>query len=147
MPRADVRRDPTGNVAVPRKVYGTMRAMVVDDSKAMRTILRRLLGECGYDEILEAGNGREALDVLGGNECPELVLVDWNMPEMTGIEFVAAVRQNDAWDGMVLMMITTETAVEKIQEALEAGANEYVMKPFTKEVLLDKLAILDVSHG
>ena len=124
-----------------------MRAMVVDDSKAMRTILRRLLAECGYDEILEASNGLEALEQLGTGGLPELALVDWNMPEMSGIEFVSAVRENEAWAGVVLMMITTETAVERITEALSAGADEYVMKPFTKEVLLEKLAILESSRG
>ncbi len=133
--------------AGPGKVSGTMRAMVVDDSKAMRTILRRLLTECGYDEILEAANGLEALDHLAAGGLPELALVDWNMPEMSGIEFVSAVRDNEAWSGVVLMMITTETAVERITEALSAGADEYVMKPFTKEVLLEKLAILESTRG
>jgi two-component system chemotaxis response regulator CheY len=120
-----------------------MRAMVVDDSKAMRTILKRLLHECGYTDVVEAGNGLEALDVLAAGALPELGLVDWNMPEMTGIELVAAVRANPAYAGMVLMMITTETAIERIQEALDAGADEYVMKPFTKEVLLEKLELLN----
>ncbi len=123
-----------------------MRAMVVDDSKPMRTILKRLLSECGYAEILEVGTGREALDVMHAG-APELVLVDWNMPEMSGIEFVSAVRANPEWNDVTLMMITTETAIDKVQEALAAGADEYVMKPFTKEVLFDKLEIRKSSRA
>lgn len=119
-----------------------MRAMVVDDSKAMRTILKRLLGECGYSEILEAGNGREGMEIMQGGDVPELALVDWNMPEMTGIEFVAAVRADPSFSNVILMMITTETSIDKIQEALATGADEYVMKPFTREVLLEKLEII-----
>lgn len=123
-----------------------MRAMVVDDSKAMRTILKRLLGECGYTDILEAGNGREGLEAMQSG-APELALVDWNMPEMSGIEFVAAVRANQEWNNVILMMITTETSIDKIQEALATGADEYVMKPFTKEVLLEKLEIIKSTRA
>jgi len=70
--------------------------------------------------------------------------VDWNMPEMTGIEFVQAVRAKPEYDGMKLMMVTTETEMSQVSVALEAGANEYAMKPFTKEVLHDKLTMLGV---
>jgi two-component system chemotaxis response regulator CheY len=137
----------TGQTPWSKKGERTMRAMVVDDSKAMRTILKRLLTECGYTEIAEAGNGREGLDVMQGPDAPELALVDWNMPEMSGIEFVAAVRANPAWNNVILMMITTETSIDKIQEALATGADEYVMKPFTKEVLLEKLEIIKSTRA
>lgn len=124
-----------------------MQAMVVDDSKAMRTILRRILEEIGYEDILEAGNGAEALDVLVGVPAPQLVLVDWNMPEMTGIDFVRAARADERFRDTAIVMITTETAVERIEDALAAGANDYVMKPFTKDVLVDRLQFLGIDVG
>ncbi len=116
-----------------------MRAIVVDDSKAMRAILKRLLTECGYSEILEAGSGREGLDAIAAVEPIELVLVDGNLPEMSTIEFATAVRAN-AQCGVNLLVITNET--DQTQSALAAGADECVMKPFTKEVLLEKLDII-----
>jgi two-component system chemotaxis response regulator CheY len=120
-----------------------MRALVIDDSRAVRAIIRNILREIGL-EVVEAGNGREALDEMG--RCPdvELILVDWNMPVMNGLEFVRAVRSQRAYDGVRIMMVTTETETEQVTRALSAGANEYLMKPFTKEVLVAKLSLLDV---
>ena len=74
----------------------------------------------------------------------ELVLVDWNMPVMNGLEFIKAVRSDRALDPVRIMMVTTETEQEQVIRALDAGANEYVMKPFTKEILVAKLSLLDV---
>lgn len=122
-----------------------MRAIVVDDSKAMRTILKRLLLECGYDHVDEAENGVVGLDVLRKGARPGLMLVDWNMPEMNGLEFVTAVRSVPLFNNVVIMMITTETAIERIEQALAAGADEYLMKPFNKEVLLEKLELLKAA--
>lgn len=119
--------------------------MVVDDSKAMRMILKRLLTDCGYADLMEAGDGHEAftlLSSLNGEPCPELILIDWNMPVMNGLELVEALRADSKFAKTVLVMITTETALERIQQALEAGADEYMMKPFTKEVLLEKLELI-----
>lgn len=118
------------------------KAMVVDDSRAIRMILSRTLSAMGW-QVCEASNGREAINVL--EQSPEkirLVLVDWNMPEMNGLEFVRRVRHDSRYDETKLMMVTTETQVEQMMTALEAGANEYVMKPFTKDVIEDKLRIL-----
>ncbi|MFN7938574.1 MAG: response regulator [Bryobacteraceae bacterium] len=119
------------------------RAMVVDDSRAIRLILTRTLAEFGYD-VCQAANGKEALSVLEGHQDVSLVLVDWNMPEMNGLEFVKNVRADDRYGEVKLMMVTTETQVEQMITALEAGANEYVMKPFTKEVIEGKLRVLGV---
>ncbi|MBI4906742.1 MAG: response regulator [Acidobacteria bacterium] len=119
------------------------KAMVVDDSRAIRTILARILGQLGYD-VCQAANGKEALTVLHDEGNVSLVLVDWNMPEMNGLEFVKGVRSNRDYDAVKLMMVTTETQIELMMVALEAGANEYVMKPFTKEVIEDKLRMLGV---
>lgn len=117
------------------------RALVVDDSRVMRTMLRRNLEGRGFD-VVEAGNGREALERLALMRIPDLALVDWNMPEMNGIELVAELRSDPNYDAMLVMMVTTETEPEQMQRAMDAGANEYVMKPFSKEILDDKLTLL-----
>jgi two-component system chemotaxis response regulator CheY len=119
-----------------------MRALIVDDSRAMRMILKKHLRECGFEEIHEAGDGREALEVLEGLEWADVVLVDWNMPEMSGIEFVEHVRADSLYDDVPIVMVTTETEVAQMVRALDAGANEYVMKPFTVDALREKLELL-----
>jgi two-component system, chemotaxis family, chemotaxis protein CheY len=121
-----------------------MRALVIDDSRAMRAILGKILKELGF-EVTEAGHGREGLERLQQVEKPQLALVDWNMPEMNGLEFIRAVRADHTYDDMRLMMVTTESETSAMISALEAGANEYVMKPFTKDVILEKLAILGIE--
>ena len=118
-----------------------MRALVVDDSRAMRMIVARLLQKVGF-EICFAEHGQAALQVLESEPAFDVALVDWNMPVMTGIEFVAAVRADHRWDAMRIMMVTTETEQEHVLRALEAGANEYLMKAFSPEGLVEKLAIL-----
>jgi two-component system chemotaxis response regulator CheY len=122
-----------------------MRALVVDDSKAMRMILKKSLSTCGFDEIREAGNGLEALDELAEMQWADVVLVDWNMPEMSGIEFVEAVRARSLYDDVPIVMVTTETEIAQMIRALDAGANEYIMKPFTAEVLREKLDLIGVG--
>lgn len=122
-----------------------MRALVVDDSRAIRVVIGRLLKELGF-EVVEAGNGREALARLHESR-PDVILVDWNMPEMNGFEFLVAVREEAAFTDVPLMMVTTETEVNQMSRALEAGANEYVMKPFSREALVEKLSVLGVVQG
>ena len=121
-----------------------MDALVIDDSRAMRMILGRMLRELGM-EVAEAANGRLALDLLDEGLDPGLVLVDWNMPEMTGIEFVAAVRQPPYLSVARIVMVTTETEVPQMARALASGADEYVMKPFTKESIFAKLQLLGIE--
>ncbi len=118
-----------------------MRALVIDDSKAMRMILGRYLKEAGF-QVSEACHGRDALTHLGIHGPVDLALVDWNMPEMNGLEFVQAVRADGVYGAMKLMMVTTESEIARVQAAIEAGADEYVMKPFTPDILRDKLALL-----
>lgn len=119
-------------------------AMVVDDSRAMRSILRRTLAEIGY-EVSEAGNGKEALGLLNtGQPKLDLILIDWNMPEMNGLELVKSIRELPAYADTFLMMVTTETEIDQVMLALQAGANEYVMKPFTRDVIETKLKLLGV---
>lgn len=118
-----------------------MRAIIIDDSKAMRLIIKRILTELGF-QTFEAGNGREALDALATAGPTDLALVDWNMPVMNGYEFVCEVRKDASRAGMRIVMVTTETDVSNVTLALEAGANEYLMKPFTREAMTEKLALL-----
>lgn len=121
-----------------------MRALIIDDSKAMRCLLSRMLRGVGF-EVLEAGNGREGLQRLQESGKIDLALVDWNMPEMNGLDFVRTVRAEQTYDGVLLMMVTTETEMKNVVRALAAGANEYVMKPFTHEVILEKLQIFGMA--
>lgn len=120
-----------------------MYALIVDDSRAMRHILRTILKPLGF-QIAEAGHGIEGLEQLSAQPETELALVDWNMPQMNGIEFVEAVRTNPAYQHMKLIMVTTETEPSKMALALMRGADEFLMKPFTPDMLLDKLQLLGV---
>lgn len=123
-----------------------MRALVVDDSRAMRMILKQILKELHFD-VIEAAHGLEALQRLSESGCVELALVDWNMPEMPGIDLVKEVRARESYAPMKIMMVTTETEMDRVSQALSAGADEYVMKPFTKEVILEKLGLLGLAQG
>jgi two-component system chemotaxis response regulator CheY len=118
--------------------------LIVDDSKAMRGFLTHLA--TGMDFVTtEAEDGRAALDTLIRTEAKErfdVALVDWDMPRMNGLEFVQFVRRNRAYDGLKLMMVTTSSSPEKVAAALAAGANDYLMKPVTRESLAEKLVIL-----
>src|SRR3984893_18749779 len=119
----------------------SVNALVVEDSTTIRMILRQFLGKLGFD-VVEAGNGREGLDRLREMTQTDVVLVDWNMPEMNGIDFVRAVRADRGYDVFPLVMVTTNAELENVAEALNAGANEYVMKPFTLEMIREKLELL-----
>ncbi len=118
-----------------------MHALVVDDSRAMRSILARLMTGLGF-EVSQAGDGAEALSVLEGGVRPDVILVDWNMPVMDGLTFIKTVRGRDDLREISLMMVTTESEQAQIVRALAAGAHEYVIKPFTDEVIAEKLALL-----
>ncbi len=123
-----------------------MRALVIDDSRAMRMILRRIMTQAGFT-VTEAGDGQEALDSLEQDgDTPDVALVDWNMPNMNGLEFVKAVRSNDRYSRITLMMVTTEGEQSQIVKALAAGAHEYVIKPFTPDAIVDKLDLLGLTQ-
>lgn len=120
-----------------------MRALVIDDSRAMRRILKGIVSKLGF-EVVEAGNGAEGLEALDKYPDVELALVDWNMPVMNGIEFVVEVRANQIFADLKLVMVTTETEPERMVRALLAGVDEFVMKPFSEDILLDKLKLIGV---
>ena len=120
------------------------KALVVDDSKTIRMIIRRILIELGY-EVLEAANGVEALRVIKVEKTQvELVLADWNMPEMNGLDLLKGLRQDPELASLKVIMVTTETEIDQMESALAAGANEYVMKPFTRDILMGKLELVGI---
>ena len=121
-----------------------MLALVIDDSRAMRMILRRVLTSIGFD-VVEAADGQQALDVVAAGPVPDVALIDWNMPVMNGLEFVVAARANKDYRHMTLMMVTTESEHSQIVRALAAGAHEYVLKPFTNEAITEKLSLLGLT--
>jgi two-component system chemotaxis response regulator CheY len=118
-----------------------MQALVVDDSRAMRAILTRLMTGLGFD-VVQAPDGAEALSLLDDGMRPAIALVDWNMPVMDGLTFIKACRAREEFRGITLMMVTTESEQGQIVRALAAGAHEYVIKPFTDEVIAEKLNLL-----
>ena len=123
----------------------TRKALIVDDSKAIRMILGRILRELGY-EVCEAVDGKDALKVIESERAAvQLVLADWNMPEMNGLDLIKHLRHNPELASLKVIMVTTEAEVDHIVSALEAGANEYVMKPFTKDIIRGKLEMVGIA--
>ncbi len=111
--------------------------LVVDDSRVVRRIARRILEECGF-AVREAEDGKLALDACR-SEMPAAILLDWNMPVMNGIEFLRALRAEYGPDHPIVLFCTTENDIGFIEAAIEAGAQEYIMKPFDEEILRGKL--------
>ena len=108
-------------------------------------ILAKTLKELGF-EVCEAANGREALEIIETEKSAvTLVLADWNMPEINGLELLKRLRQDPELSSLVVVMVTTETELDQMAAALEAGANEYVMKPFTKDILVEKLQLVGIN--
>lgn len=122
-----------------------MKALIIDDAITVRMMTKAFLKELGFDDIHIAENGLEALEKLNESDDFALILVDWNMPLMNGLDFIKIVRQEPNYSDLKIMMMTTENSMDKIIEAMDAGINEYMMKPFSKEVLADKLQIMGVD--
>jgi two-component system, chemotaxis family, chemotaxis protein CheY len=122
------------------------RALVVDDSRAIRAMLRRLLGSMGFG-VHDAGNGAEGLEALHqanqAGEPIDLVLVDWNMPVMDGLTFVKTMRSDTRFADTVVLMVSSESDPKKVARALIKGADDYIIKPLTAEVLVAKLEMLE----
>jgi len=115
-----------------------MRALVVEDSSTIRKILCQFLKKMGI-EVVEAGNGLEGLERLKAMAPPDLVLVDWNMPVMSGIDFIRAVRELHIYDPLPLIMVTTNSESEYLGQAVDAGANQFIQKPCTLDSLREKI--------
>lgn len=121
-----------------------MKILIVDDSRAMRMILKRMMGQLGFSDIAEAEHGAAALESLS-TSIPELALVDWNMPVMGGQEFIETLRTKRDYDKLKVMVVTSESNPRVVFAALKAGADEYVMKPITSEIITGKLQIMGLS--
>jgi two-component system, chemotaxis family, chemotaxis protein CheY len=121
-----------------------MQALVIDDSRATRRIVGQYLKDLSF-EVLEAGDGQQALDTLVEHGLPDVVMVDWNMPVMNGLDFIKAVRANKANRDLPIIMLTTETEMERMALAFLAGVNEYIMKPFSRTMIEEKLSILGIG--
>lgn len=121
-----------------------MLALIIDDSRAQRRMIGRIVGPLGF-EIIEAENGQEGLTQLHEHPNVDLVLVDWNMPVMTGIEFVVAARECEQFVSTPIVMVTTETEPARMAKAILSGVDEFVMKPFSPEILVEKLDLLGVK--
>ncbi|MFK7989059.1 MAG: PleD family two-component system response regulator, partial [Sandaracinaceae bacterium] len=124
-----------------------MNVLVIDDSETTRKVLRRILHDAGFDEVCQAGDGADGLVALDAMNDPELVLVNWSMPRMNGLEFIGAMRSASRYAGVRVMMVTTENEPAAIQAALVTGADEFLMKPFQTQDVLDKLTILGVMEA
>lgn len=118
-----------------------MQALIIDDNIEIRRLLRMILERFGY-QVREAVNGRDGLEILRTNPLPNLVLVDWKMPEMDGVTFLRAVRADRDLMKLKIMMVTGVNDLKEIESAIEAGADEYIMKPFTQRALKEKLGLL-----
>lgn len=121
-----------------------MKVLVVDDSLVIRNMLKKILERLGHT-VVQAENGAVGFERLNDNPDVKLALVDWNMPVINGIELIGRIRGAKQFGDLKIMMVTTETEPRQIVRALEAGSNEYVMKPFTPEVIEEKIRILGLS--
>lgn len=113
------------------------QCLVVDDSSVIRKVARRIMEEVNF-EVTEAENGQDALDKCRQN-LPDIILLDWNMPVMDGLEFLTALRKDPCGEAPKVIFCTTENDMDHITKAISAGANEYIMKPFDKEIIISKL--------
>ena len=118
--------------------YEGKKVLVVDDSAVMRQIIKKNLKELGFSELSEAENGAAGLK-KAGEEPLDLIVSDWNMPNMTGLEFLKAVRADASLKGIAFIMVTSESDKEKIMEAVKAGVNQYIVKPFNAIQLEEKI--------
>lgn len=119
-----------------------MKVLLVDDSSTMRRIQKTQLQGLGITNIIEASDGREALDVLQGNMPVDIILLDWNMPVMDGITFLKEVRANNTYKDVKIIMCTSESEKKRVVEAMKEGVNNYIVKPFSPDSLKEKLSHL-----
>jgi two-component system chemotaxis response regulator CheY len=116
-----------------------LKMLVVDDSPTMRRIIVNTLNKAGFNDLIESENGVEALEKLASNSSINFIMTDWNMPKMDGLAFVASVREEAQFKALPILMVTTKAEKTDIVEALKAGVNGYVVKPFTPEIIKGKI--------
>jgi two-component system, chemotaxis family, chemotaxis protein CheY len=124
-----------------------LKLLVVDDSSTMRRIIKNTLGRLGYKDILEGEDGVKGWEQLDANPDVGMLITDWNMPEMNGLELVKKTRADERFKELPIIMVTTEGGKAEVITALKAGVNNYIVKPFTPQVLKEKLgAVMGVSQ-
>jgi two-component system chemotaxis response regulator CheY len=124
-----------------------LKLLVVDDSSTMRRIIKNTLARLGYKDVLEGADGVEGWTQMDNNPDIDMLITDWNMPEMNGLELVKKVRADDRFKDTPIIMVTTEGGKTEVITALKAGVNNYIVKPFTPQVLKEKLAaVMGVSQ-
>ena len=116
-----------------------MKLLVVDDSSTMRRIIKNTLARLNYKDVLEGEDGVEGWEVLDKNPDVDMLITDWNMPNMNGLELVKKVRADERFTDLPIIMVTTEGGKTEVITALKAGVNNYIVKPFTPQVLKEKL--------
>ncbi|MBU1097677.1 MAG: response regulator [Bacteroidetes bacterium] len=116
-----------------------LKFLIVDDSLTMRRIVTNSLKNLGYNDFVEAADGREALDKLDADKTINFVITDWNMPVLSGLDLVKAIRNDPYISNLPILMVTTRGVKEDILQALQARVNNYVVKPFTPQVLSEKI--------
>ena len=125
-----------------------MKILLIDDSATMRKIQRNVLTQMGYQDIVEAEDGEHAIHQMKANNFAiDLILCDWNMPKMNGIDFVRKIQSVPNLKKIPIIMVTTEAEKDKVVEALTSGAKGYVVKPFTPEILQKKIADIVANMG
>ena len=117
-----------------------MKILVVDDSSTMRRMIKNTLARLDHKDILEGADGLEGWTALDANPDVEMLITDWNMPEMNGLELVKKVRADSRFTELPIIMVTTEGGKSEVIVALKAGVNNYIVKPFTPQILKEKLA-------
>lgn len=122
-----------------------IKVLIIDDSRAMRRLLAAFVSPHAR-EVVEAEDGMQGVEKLRMGAPFDLALVDWDMPVMNGLEFVKTARSDPAFSGMKIMMITAQNSMDKVMEALEKGADDFLMKPMTEDMLLDKLRMLGLVN-
>jgi len=116
----------------------SIKVLIVDDFATMRRILKNILKQLGFKNLVEADDGTSAWDILQGQSI-DLIISDWNMPKMTGLELLKKVRASDTYKRTPFLMVTAEAQKQNVIEAVQAGVSNYVVKPFTAEAISDKL--------
>jgi two-component system chemotaxis response regulator CheY len=124
-----------------------LKLLVVDDSSTMRRIIKNTLARLGYKDVLEGEDGEQGWATLDANPDIDMLITDWNMPNMNGLELVKKVRADDRFKDLPIIMVTTEGGKAEVITALKAGVNNYIVKPFTPQVLKEKLgAVMGVAE-
>jgi two-component system, chemotaxis family, chemotaxis protein CheY len=124
-----------------------LKLLVVDDSSTMRRIIKNTLSRLGYEDVLEGEDGVQGWSVLNENPDMGMLITDWNMPEMNGLELVKKVRADARFADLPIIMVTTEGGKAEVITALKAGVNNYIVKPFTPQVLKEKLSAVLGTEG